>query len=130
MLDYEVELYAQLRAAAEDKLPECAWSTTQQRVPRSFPTIALEMTDCPEDSNHYDRPGHYYKPKFVLHVYVKGDDKLTAKDITKICHSFLSDTLCMVRTFGPSPSYEDGYIDMYSIYDGNIIDDAGTIYKR
>lgn len=129
MLDFEIEVYDALRTAVGDQLSTVEWSTGVQSSPSKFPTVALEMTTCPECTSAYDRPEHFFRPSFTLHVYTAGD-KLLARRIHEVCQSFLGAQLALVRTFGPAVDHGDSWIDMYSIYDGNIFDDAGRIYRR
>lgn len=131
MIDHEYEVYTALKQAVQVKHPSLECSSVEQDAPPSFPFLAFEQYDNPVAMEHYDGSEKFVAPKFRATVFCDENDKVLAKTILADADEFMA-SVGFIRTFGPQKVATDlkNVCKMIVLYDGNLMDASGTVYRR
>lgn len=128
MQDYEAYLFTGVNRAVG-----CECGTIESDSPPSLPYVAFEMLSNPVAVKYLDsspRP-FLYAPSFRVTAYTQGNDKEAAKALLAAADDYLA-SVGLIRTFGPQrvTSANENILKMLSLYDGNLVSTAGTIYTE
>lgn len=130
MIDHEYQVYAELVAHMRSVFPGLSCSSTEQTTPPELPHLAFEQLDCPVAMERYYGFEQFVAPRFRAYAYTD-DDKVLAKQILAAADEFLH-SKGFIRTFGPQKVKNDlpNVFQMETIYDGNLMDENGVVYRR
>lgn len=131
MIDHEYEVYSALKGDVQAKHPDLSCSSIEQATPPSFPFLAFEQYDNPIAMERYNGFEQYVAPKFRITVFCDNNDKVLAKTILADADAFMA-SVGFIRTFGPQKVATDleNVCKMITLYDGNLMDSIGTVYRR
>ena len=131
MIDHEYEVYTALKQAVQAKHKTLEFSSVEQDAPPSFPFLAFEQYDNPIAMEHYDGTEKYVAPRFRVTVFCEDNDKVLAKTILADADEFMA-SVGFIRTFGPQKvaTNLENVCKMITLYDGNLMDASGTVYRR
>lgn len=127
MIDFEAEFFTMLKRRLK-----IDGSTIEQDNPPSLPYFAFEMLDNPVTTTVFDGDTNKFaSPKFRVTVYTDFNDKEAAKKYLTEADQTLSE-VGLIRSIGPQKvaSTQDNVCKMISVYNNNIIDKDGNVYRR